>query len=86
MEWGQVRPYLPPTSKYIHETHDHLLSPNGTWGTWGVQLVMCLPSAEVTISGSWDEVLSRAPSLSASFPHSYPLSLSLSVCLCLSNK
>ena len=32
-----------------------------SWGAWVAQLVKRLPSAQVTITGSWDPALGQAP-------------------------
>ena len=46
------------------------------WGTWVAQLVEHLPSAQVVIPGSWDQVLLLP----------LPVSLPLSLCLLRINK
>ena len=48
------------------------------WGTWVVQSTKCLPSAQVMISGSWDQTLSSAGSLLLPLPLHIPGSYSLS--------
>ena len=50
------------------------------WDTWMAQSVKWLPSAQVRISGSWDQAPHLAPcSMGACFPHSACLQLP---CLC----
>lgn len=58
------------------------------WGGWGAQLVRCLSSTQITISGSWDEAPRQAP-WSAGNHFSISLCSSPTTCvhsLSLSNK
>ena len=64
----------------------HVTQNESTWGAWVAQSVEHLPSAQVVIPGSWDQVPHWVPcggaSAYVSFPSSYvSASLSLSVSL-----
>ena len=45
------------------------------WGTWGGQLVKCLPLAQVMIPGSWNQALHQGPCSVGSLLLTFPLPL-----------
>ena len=57
-----------------------------SWGAWVAQSVMCLPSVQVVISGSWDQASCQGSPLSGKSASSSPSVHALPLSCCLSSK